>query len=180
MKRAFIVLIIILLILSLTACETQTGNNNQAEAPETKGKEVELTLYFGNEQYIQTGDDNLDKLLVEKRKIAINNKPIPEAAVEELMKGPQNQDMASVISSKVHLIGIEVSDNIAYVNFSGSNMSGGSMEESFLVDSIIMTLTELDNIQAVQFMVDGEKTETLMGHIYTLEPMGREDTVMEH
>jgi spore germination protein GerM len=35
-----------------------------------------------------------------------------------------------------------------------------------------MTLTQLENIDAVQFLVDGKKTETLMGHIYTMEPMG--------
>jgi len=38
-----------------------------------------------------------------------------------------------------------------------------------------MTLTELDNIKAVQFLVDGKKVETLMGHIYTMEPLKRDD-----
>lgn len=189
MKKFIAFVAAMVLVLSLAACQSPLWNIGKEDTPKDgdtivdpnpQGEEVELALYFANHQYIQTGDDSLDKLLVERRKVTVTDKPLAEVAIEELMKGPRQDNLSPVIPSKLDLIGVEVADNIAYVNFSGTNMSGGSMEESFLVDSIILTLTELEGIQSVQFLVDGKKPETLMGHIYTMEPMGREDTVMKH
>ncbi len=189
MKRILAATLVTLLTLSLIACQPLSNKGDNGDTlkdgdtivdPEPSGEEVELTLYFANSEYIQTGNDSLGTLMAEKRNVTVTDKPVAEVAVEELLKGPQNEGTATVIPSRIKLIGVEVSNRIAYVNFSSSNMSGGSTEESFLVDAVIMTLTELEDIDAVQFLIDGRKPETLMGHIYTMEPMGRSDTVMQH
>ncbi len=180
-KYTALVLVLIMTLLS-AGCGIFPGGLNKGDPepgdtvvpPEPQGEKVELTLYFANDEYVQTGDDKLEKLLTEKRQVVLTNKTPAQAAMDELIKGPREEGMSGVIPPKVELISVEEADNIAYVNFSSTNMGGGSLQEYYLIDSVIMTLTELENINAVQFLVDGKKTESLMGHIYTMEPMGRE------
>ncbi|MBA1336352.1 MAG: hypothetical protein HPY66_2787 [Firmicutes bacterium] len=185
MKKIIIIAtIVMVLVLTLAGCKSPIKNIDQGQQnnggdtivnPEPQGETVKLNLYYANQEYVQTGNESLDKLLVEERDVTVTDKGLAEVAVQELMKGPQNKKAAGVIPSRIQLIGVEVADNIAYVNFSGSGMNGGSLEEMLLINSIVMTLTELDNIKAVQFLVDGKKVETLMGHIYTMEPLKRDD-----
>jgi germination protein M len=39
------------------------------------------------------------------------------------------------------------------------------------VYSIVHTLTQLPDIEAVKFLVEGEEQEAIWGHLYTLEPI---------
>jgi spore germination protein GerM len=181
MKKYSILILALIIALMAVGCQKPLKGNDQGEphpgdtiiTPDPQGETVELTLYFANTEYAMTGDEKLEKLLTEKRQVTVTNKSLAETAMEELIKGPEGEDASEVIPSKVELISVEVADNIAYVNFSSTNMGGGSLQEYYLIDSVIMTLTELEDINAVQFLVDGKKTESLMGHIYTMDPMGR-------
>lgn len=183
MKKYIVILMTVIMAFAAAACQQPLQEDEQGSPqpgdtivdPEPEGETVELSLYFANSEYIQTGDENLEKLLVERRKVTLTNQSPAETAMQELIKGPQQQEMSGVIPSRIDLIEVEVADNTAYVNFSSANMGGGSLEEVMLVSSVIMTLTELEDIDSVQFLVDGKKPETLMGHIYTMEPMGRND-----
>jgi len=187
MKKYLIFVLVLIIALLAAGCRQPLGNSDQGSPepgdtvvpPEPQGETVELTLYFANSEYIQTGNADLEKLLVEERQVTLTNKSAAETAVEELIKGPGDEEMAVVIPPRIKLIDVEVAEGTAYVNFSGSGMNGGSLEESLLVGSVIMTLTGLENIDAVQFLVDGQKTESLMGHIYTMEPIYRSDVEPE-
>ncbi len=44
------------------------------------------------------------------------------------------------------------------------------MQENFTIGQIVNSLVELDNIEKVQFLIEGEKAESLMGHFDILEP----------
>ncbi|MDD2573034.1 MAG: GerMN domain-containing protein [Bacillota bacterium] len=184
MKKNTMLILILVTALLTAGCGLFSSGNGQGDPqpgdtivpPEPEGETVEITLYFANNEYVQTGNENLEKMLTEKRKVTLTNKPLAQTAVEELIKGPRDENMGVVIPSRIKLIDVEVADDIAYVNFASSGMSGGSMEEFFLISSVIMTLTELENVESIQFLVDGKKPETLMGHIYTMDPMDRGDS----
>jgi spore germination protein GerM len=49
------------------------------------------------------------------------------------------------------------------------------LEEILLVEQVVTTLTGLPGLEKVQFLVDGERRDTLMGHVSADEPLGRED-----
>ena len=44
------------------------------------------------------------------------------------------------------------------------------MQESFTISQIVNSLVELDSVERVQFLIDGQKGETLMGHFEISEP----------
>ncbi len=178
MKKSTIIVLTVAIILLMVGCGllSRDGDHRKDAVPPGPGEEnIKLTLYFANDEYIQTGDANLDVLLVEEREVTLGDQTSAEAAMRELMKGPNHGGMSIVIPERISLKSVEVADNIAYVNFSGEGLWGGSLEEGILVSSTVMTLTELEDIEAVQFLVDGKKAESLMGHISAMEPISRDD-----
>ena len=49
-------------------------------------------------------------------------------------------------------------------------MFGGSLQESFTISQIVKSLTELSSVNRVQFLIDGKKEESLMGHFDISKP----------
>ncbi|NLW23075.1 MAG: GerMN domain-containing protein [Tissierellia bacterium] len=153
--------------------EIEGETENEIVDPDPKTEEKEVTLYFVNRKYVETGDESLDKLVAEKRTIQYGDISLEEAIVKELMEGPESEELATLIPGTVKLLGVELADGTAFVNFAREGLYGGSMQEDFTISQIVYTLTELNNVERVQFLVDGEKVETLMGHFEATEPFER-------
>lgn len=115
-----------------------------------------ITLYFP--------DKSSDKLLAEQRKIKINDTvPIEQYVVNELIKGTQSSKSRNVISADTVLISAQTTDNTCFVNFKSGFIeknSGNSANEKLIIYSIVNSLCELQNVNFVQFLVDGKKTES--------------------
>lgn len=173
---------ILVLSISLVACKTEevppTNNDPIVEAPVEEPQEEEnevvdptpavdvreVTLYFLNDKYVETGDESLEKLIPETREIQIGNISLEEAIVKELMAGPKSQGVTSVIPAGAQLLGVEVADKTAFVNFAREGLFGGSLEETYTINQIVASLTDLDSVDRVQFLIDGQKGDSLMGH----------------
>lgn len=187
MKKFISIFLIAVLVIGLVACtddkkpkDDGLGNepidnmdgskdNENGNDKETLSKEV--TLYFANKEYIDTGNEDLDKLIPEKRILEYGDIPLEEVIVSELMKNPDNKNLSSAIPSTAKLLSVEVSDGTAFVDFSSDGMSGGSLQEFFTINQIVASLLELEDIDQVQFLLDGEKAESLMGHFTVDEPL---------
>lgn len=141
---------------------------------ESKDK-VQVEMYFPNRKYVETGDESLPKFLTVKSGFDKKDPRLAEKVVRTLQKNPDNPALDAVIRSGLEVHDVRVEKGIAYVDFSGKNLFGGSLEETMLVQSLVRTLTGLEGIEKVQFLVDGQPRETLMGHISTMEPIGKED-----
>ena len=138
-------------------------------APDSSTETV--TLYFVSNAYILTGDDSGEIVLEEEREIEYRESSLEEAVVRALMEGPEDtEDMDTLIPDHVKLIGVTTEGDTAFVDFEGEGLSGGSMQESFTIRQIVDTLLELGTVDRVQFLVDGQKVESLMGHIGISEP----------
>ena len=147
-----------------------TSAKKDIEKSEEKNNVEEVNLYFVNKDYIETGDESLEKLIPEKRIIEYKDITLEEAIVRELIKGPESISLSTGIPPNIELIDVKVSDGIISVNFAQEGLHGGSMEEQLTLNQIIKTLLELDNVNKIQFLVNGEKAETLMDHFDISEP----------
>ncbi|WFA08424.1 GerMN domain-containing protein [Tissierella sp. Yu-01] len=180
MKKLLAVLMILVLSISIVACtpkeepappiEDPAGNDDEIvdPTPETDSKDV--TLYFLNEEYVETGDESLEKLIPEERTIEVGSTTLEESIVKALMNGPESEGIRTAIPSTAKLLGVEVSDGTAFVNFSREGMFGGSLEETYTINQIVASLVELDSVDRVQFLIDGQKGDSLMGHYSIDEP----------
>lgn len=188
MKKNITLLMILVLALSLVACTTKAPVEKPVveapvekpvepapvdpapvdPAPSTDSKEVKL--FFANEEFIQSGDESLEKLVSENRTLEYGSITLEEAIVKALMTGAEEEGLRTVIPATAKLLGVEVADGTAFVNFAQEGMFGGSMEETFTINQIVASLVDLDSVDRVQFLLDGQKGESLMGHYGIEEP----------
>lgn len=193
MKRLIVFLLLIALMLNLAACKKKTETshekeprelteeiadetkepnetNEKAEEVEEEEEEIKVILFFTNKNYIETGDESTKKLLPEYRNIS-RDRVLEEAIIEELIEGPIKDRSVTLIPNTVQLIDVKVEDGTAYVNFKEEGLRGSSTQETFTIMQIAASLLQLDHVEQVQFLVEGEVVESLMGHVDTTEPI---------
>ncbi len=146
MRRYATYLLVLLLILS-AGCIRRA-----APDPEQQGTIREnIFLYYGSE--------GNEKLIGEEREIAYREgEDKYEAALIELINGPNNQALKANIPENTEVYGtIKQNENII-VNLSNSfHNFGGSIAEIVAVGSIVNTLTQFTEIQRVKILVEGEE-----------------------
>ncbi|MGB4632006.1 MAG: GerMN domain-containing protein, partial [Tepidanaerobacteraceae bacterium] len=149
MKKTLVILLIFSLLVLASACFA-------------RDKRAEITLYYANE--------GNSEVLTEKRTVTIpRDKSLPQVALEELLKGPETDGLKSTIPDGTKLLELDIKDKIATVNLSGE-FTGfpGTMAESMAIISIVNTLTDLDGIEQVRILVEGNDLIAPSGKPYGL------------
>lgn len=114
-----------------------------------------LTLFF----------ENSDRTMLdtEIREVVVNpNLPLERYVIEQLIKGPQNQDLISTIPSDTKIRDISTADNICYVDLSTdfvTKQTDNEKDAIAAVYSIVNSLGEIEGISKVQFLIEGEKVD---------------------
>lgn len=139
------------------------------DADSLESDEEYITLYFS--------DENGENLTSEVRKITVPKGEVMEKlVVNELLDGPKNSKNLQVIPSGTKIISVETKEGVCFVNLSKEFITkhpGGTTAEIMTVYSIVNSLTELANVNKVQFLIDGEIKE-LFNHIMINEPLERD------
>lgn len=138
-------------------------------APEQKIQSAEVKVYYP--------DESGTKLVpVEKKIQFVDEAEKYSAALTELMQKPKEKNLTTVFPSHAKVKSVTREGETAVVNFDGSILKGfvgGSTGEEFLVNSVVDTLTEFNEIKQVKFLIDGKEIETLSGHMDLSEPIKR-------
>lgn len=166
-------------VAGLSGCGRKTAEEQQINK--------QLKLYFVNNDFIETGDESKGALiefdgisihLPEKTPKGMTDEEAASYAYTEaithLWVVPETLKNAdTIVTEKFGMHNITCKDGTAYVDLIGEDLtgSGGSFEETVFISQIVETLiNSFEEIKQVQFLVDGEKVETLMGHCDTTEP----------
>ncbi len=132
-----------------------TGDFINTESDEDTATGVRL--YFAN--------TDKNELVMEYRKINIvDTKPVEQYVVSELIKGPKIKGNERLLAPDTKVLSVETTDRICYVNFKDGFLeknAASSERSKLVVDSIVKSLTGLNNVDSVQFLIDGKKTDKL-------------------
>lgn len=132
-----------------------------------------VTLYFPQK--------DSQRLVKEIRTIRVTDQqPIARYIINELIKGPGHENMTEALSKDTVLLSVETSDNICFVNFKANFLdknSGSAEEEKLAIYAIVDSLTELEQIQRVQFLMDGKKVDNF-GNINIGSMFGRDESII--
>ncbi|OPJ55580.1 GerMN domain-containing protein [Alkalithermobacter paradoxus] len=138
-----------------------------------KNRKINIRLYLP--------DDNAEYLLPKVKEIEIGEgESIGQRILEELIQ-ESNEGGYGIIPKGAKLISYSEDKGIATVNFSKEfieNHQGGSTGETMTIYSIVNSLTELENITGVLFLIEGEKRENL-GHYSINEPFRRAENLIK-
>lgn len=126
-------------------------------------------------------DENADKLVAEGRSITVSAKETIEyVLLNELIKGPEKEGAYPTIPAGTKVLSVDTKEGTCFVNLSQefkSKHSGGSAGETMTIFSIVNTLTELDTIDKVQFLIEGQKMEVFIHYIFN-EPFERDEKLI--
>lgn len=180
MKRILSVIISIMILSAIfcgcekkqpTAKKDDKTTLQTQQASEKTNNETELTLY------VATSDAMLKKIMV---KTKLGEKTKEEAVVDLLVKGVDDDGLISVIPSETKINSVEIADGTCTVDLS-SDFSDekiiGTADRTLAVYSIVNSLAELDEVENVQFLIEGEKQE-IFGDFLFDEPFVADETLI--
>ena len=140
-----------------------------------KLEQEKIILYFANSN---------NKLVEEKRNIEANqNQSMEIHIVEELIIGPKLDGNIKTVPSETKIRNIKTEDNICYVDLSSdfiTKISGNKEQENLAIYSIVNSLTNLSNVNKVQFLIDGEKTNLSKESVDISQPLGRYENIIQN
>ena len=90
------------------------------------------------------------------------NRQLVEYVIDELVRGPQNDNLRETLPKGTKILSIEVKKNICIVNLSKEfllNRPETAAGERVAIYSIVNSITEITGIEAVQILVEGEKID---------------------
>ncbi|MEO7909227.1 MAG: GerMN domain-containing protein [Roseiflexaceae bacterium] len=119
-------------------------------APPVSASSKPLTLYFA--------DATASVLVPVRRNAGVEDNRIAEAAVRELIAGPRN-GLQRLVSADTVLLGIQVNNGLAIVNFDRDPSAGNDRG----LDSIVLTLTDLGTVTRVQIQINGANIGSARG-----------------
>lgn len=185
-KKAFILMMIMIASLVIfTACGQDDTTNqpvddkegdieqdvqpadetNLSPTPEEKNETHTVVLYFSDNDLTATYRINKDVVVRNKDHLA-------KAALEAWIDGPEHEELTGLVNTNVIVEYVEEIDGIANVSFSkeiqGINL--GSSGELMFAEQIAMILQQF-GFDRTQILVEGRVGETLLGHLYTGEPI---------
>lgn len=139
--------------------------------------------YIGSSAPLYFADTNSDLLIGVPRSMEQQTTWSARARVLELLRGPLAQDgdnvwpvMPTGVSAQ-DIRAVNVYNDTAYVNlsqhFKDACAKLSAKNEMLLVFSIVNTITAMNGISKVQFMVEGAQTDALAGHLCLSDPFLR-------
>ncbi len=148
----------------------QPGEGGDGAKPDISAKPAEIrqkvTLYFSK----HFPDKNDEFLVPEEREVTKGDEPLEAVIVRELIKGRGKEGLSRTVPEGTRLLSVSVVDGVAYVNFSREFQNkhwGGTAGERMTIYSVVNSLCELPGIDKVQFLLEGEKQESILGHMGT-------------
>ncbi len=136
--------------------------------------ESNITLYFS--------DLNAEYLVREIRRIQVpRGESMEKLVVTELIRGPKSQDAGRTVPQETKIRSVETKDKVCFVNLSSDFVTKnnvGTSAERLTIFSIVNSLTELSNVDKVQFLIEGEKKE-VYHHMIFNEPIERDVSMIQ-
>lgn len=135
-------------------------------------------LYYVNEAYVLDGDEGLGHFMppVEKE-LSPGESGAYMAVIDALAAAPEEKDYGTILRNNitVNSAAADEEGKVITVDFQSQGLTGGSTEETLLVEQIVWTMLKTFDAEKVRFTVDGKGADSLMGHLDASVPYRLEE-----
>jgi hypothetical protein len=147
------------------ATETEQPTPGQTQAPVAG---LAVAVFFTREERIATGGRDVEPPAVAR------------GAIEALLAGPtaleRDLGMGSEVPAGTRLLGIDIANGLATVDFSGEFESGGgSLSMTTRVAQVVYTLTQFETVTRVTIRLDGREVDAIGGEGVPARNLTRDD-----
>ncbi len=149
---------------------------NPTVSPEKTSWQV-LSLYFANQ--------DASRLVCQQRGMEVKqSQSLEYQIVEQLISGPDNSNGGTFIATippDTKIRDIKTEEGICYVNLSKDFMKKqNNVSETIVIYSIVNSLTELETVNKVQFLIEGEKINEYSEGIDFSKPFERDNSLIKN
>lgn len=126
------------------------------EITDEQVRQTIVSLYFNSKE--------TNMLMPEARSIDVKEitKEPYLTLINLLIQGTKSEKLENVIPEGTKVNCVELKENIVYIDFSKEfvdNHKGGAEEESKTIYSIVNTLTQLNEVDGIKILIDGEENK---------------------
>lgn len=161
------------------ASDNPVGSMTRSKFIYNSGEEI---LSYSRERFrLYFATENGKKLRVSIRQVTYNSSVSKErAVVEELVKGSSSSSGdLSTINPQTKILGVTSRDGVCYVNFDeGFLTNPNNVAPEVAIYSLVNSLTEIPEINAVQIMVNGSSDVEFMKSIDLSKPLKRKTSLI--
>ncbi|WP_088103615.1 GerMN domain-containing protein [Halalkalibacter urbisdiaboli] len=149
-----------------TSTESPTESDSSDEPTPTVAEPTKtpVELFFA--------DADVMNIYRVERQIEATDEELFEKTLQAWVKGPEQDDLVSLIPDNVLVQSVEEIEGVAHVSFSSELLDAqvGSGVEEMLLQQIAMTMKQF-GFDETQILVDGEVVPELFGHFDTSVPI---------
>ncbi|MDD2215470.1 MAG: GerMN domain-containing protein [Eubacteriales bacterium] len=184
-RKGYVLLVLCLIMVVLAMMLSGCGDNEEPNGDVITT--IPVKLYYVNEEYVTTGDETFPELLMVESALQISENENTYLALMDALREAPGEGMSTIITGDINFLDIAVSKEdpeMIVVDLDSNGLSGGSLGEGLFIKQVVDTLLENGimsksdlnekEIKKVQFLVDGQVVESLMGHIDAREPFTRQ------
>lgn len=159
--KKWIVIILVVLVVIICAILLFNTNVEVEYVPEAELEEVDLrktmvTLFFENSENKELQKETR---LIDSKELLLD--PYSEL-LNMLIEGPESDSLQKVIPEGTKVLNVELIGNCLNINFSAEFVENASQDENDkknCVYSIVNTMTELNEVNSVKILINGEETK---------------------
>lgn len=168
MKKIILILCVCVAI-ALLGYKILVQNQEKVEITEVPKLDGKIVLYFKGNEAMKLEKEYRN---VSMKRIAEN---MAKTVVEELLKGPTNEELHSLIPFDTKLLNIESQENTVILDLSNEFIEKQEGESNALlaIYSIVNSLTEITEIEQVKFLINGKEMERFKDYFEFDKPFVR-------
>lgn len=168
MKKIILILCVCVAI-ALLGYKILVQNQEKVEITEVPKLDGKIVLYFKGNEAMKLEKEYRN---VSMKRIAEN---MAKTVVEELLKGPTNEELHSVIPADTKLLNVESQENTVILDLSNEFIEKQEGESNALlaIYSIVNSLTEITEIEQVKFLINGKEKERFKDYFEFDKPFVR-------
>ena len=152
-----IVLMVMYIIKNNAKKEKIEEDEPQEEISEEQERQTMVSLYFKNKT---TQKVEPEARIVDVKEIVLN--PY-EKLINLLMEGPKKDNLEKTIPEGTKILSAKLEGETLILDFSEEfieNHKGGKEEEQATIDSLVDTLTELTEVNAIKILINGKENQS--------------------
>ena len=161
--RVIIILIIAIAITVFLLWKNKDKNaeNNviqpQEETTDEQMRTALVTLYYMNKE---TKELTPEGKMIDVKKLLAD--PY-ETLINLLIEQPKNEKLQSAIPNGTKVLGAELKGDVVYLDLSNEFIENNSVEEKTIINAIVNTLTELNEVNGVKILINGQENKEFKG-----------------
>ena len=165
-RKTLIIIIVLVIAIAITGILLWSNRSKnteenviqpQEEITDEQMRTALVTLYYMNKE---TKELTPEGKMIDVKKLLTD--PY-ETLINLLIEQPKNEKLQSAIPNGTKVLGAELKGDVVYLDLSNEFIENNSVEEKTIINAIANTLTELNEVNGVKILINGQENKEFKG-----------------